>query len=557
MYLASLAVENFRAARSARLDFDRTTVLIGENDCGKSSLLEALAIALDPEAEGEAPRFRHWHFHRTEPHAAAPPAGPIRLVLRFRERVPGEWDALAESPLAGILEPAASGPRSILLEIQAVATPGRQESVARWRLRSENTPREAAIDSPEALDWLRRLNPLVWLHGGELVGVPVRHAKPRRQSPLAAPEVVHLAERIQQSYAEFVSGTASDIQAKLTEGFAAASEFITLAAGHLNGPGHQFRQIVAEILDQRRRLPDDEAGVTELRFTGTSAERIGVLALLATLLHATPGGLAPGAEPIWIIEDPEAQLHPMTLASVLKLVGRVNWQKIITTQSPEVLTTEPLLAVRRITRQAGTVRAWRVRPQSLSAEDLRRISYHLRVRRGVATFARCWLLVEGETEFWMVPELARMAGHDFAIEGVACVEFAQCGLSPLIKLARELGIEWHLLTDGDAAGEEYTRQVEHFLGGEAFEKRVTVLPDPDIETCFYRNGYAPVFRRMARAGEGQPDERIIRQAIQRHSKPQLALELVLAAVAPKSAGVPPVLLEAIEASIALTREEPV
>ena len=39
-------------------------------------------------------------------------------------------------------------------------------------------------------------------------------------------------------------------------------------------------------------------------------------------------------------------------------------------------------------------------------------------------------------------------------------------------------------------------------------------------------------------------QRTIQQAIERHSKPKLALELVLAAAAPESPGVPPVLLEA-------------
>jgi putative ATP-dependent endonuclease of OLD family len=168
----------------------------------------------------------------------------------------------------------------------------------------------------------------------------------------------------------------------------------------------------------------------------------------------------------------------------------------------------------------------------------------------VASFARSWLLVEGETEFWVLPELARIAGHDFAIEGVACVEFAQCGLAPLIKLARELGIEWHLLTDGDTAGQTYARQALHFVRGEPPERRITALPQRDIEACFYQHGYAPVFQRLA---GGRDDQTVIRRAIDRHSKPLLALELVLAAAAPTSAGVPPPLLGAIEACLALSR----
>ena len=554
MYLTSLTVENYRAVRSARVGFDSTTVLIGENDCGKSSLLEALAIALDPDGGEEPPRFRPWHFHRTAPRPDAPAAGPIRLSLGFRERVPGEWEALSGTPLASLLQPATARPRAIALEIRAAAAAGRDEAVAEWRLRAEGAPRGAALTAPAALGSLRRLNPLIWLHGGGLVGVASPASKQPPGPPSPPTETARLVARIQASHAELMTGTAPDLQTTLGQGFEAARDFIALNARHLNSQRHNFHQMVAELLDQRQRLPAGDAGDSGLRLTGSSAERIGVLALLAALLRARPDNLAPGAEPIWLIEDPEAQLHPMTLAAVLALVGRVSWQKIITTQSPEVLADEPLLAVRRLTRQAGAVRTWRVRPNSLSAEDLRRVGYHLRSRRGVANFARCWLLVEGETEFWMVPELARIAGHDFAVEGVACVEFAQCGLAPLIKLARELGIEWHLLTDGDAAGEVYSRQARRYLRGEPPERRITVLPERDIETCFYRHGYAPVFRRLARANEAQPAERLIREAIARHSKPQLALELVLAAATPGSAGVPPPLLAAIEASAALTRQ---
>jgi hypothetical protein len=209
--------------------------------------------------------------------------------------------------------------------------------------------------------------------------------------------------------------------------------------------------------------------------------------------------------------------------------------------------------VRRLTRQAGTVRAWRVRPHSLSAEDLRRVSYHLRARRGVANFARCWLLVEGETEYWLLPELARIAGHDFAIEGVACVEFAQCGLPPLIKLAREFGIEWHLLTDGDAAGEVYASQAMRFVRDEPAERRITVLPERDIENCFYEHGYARCSGDWPAAGRWQGAVRS--SGAPSNGTAMLALECLLAA--PRRIG-----RRAAEAagsdrgSVALTREAP-
>jgi putative ATP-dependent endonuclease of OLD family len=197
-----------------------------------------------------------------------------------------------------------------------------------------------------------------------------------------SPEMARLVARIEQSHAELVGGTAPDLQALLGEGFAAARDFIALAAQYLYGQRQNFGQMVAEILDHRHALPEGDGAPPVLHFSSSSAEHIGVLALMAALLRALPDSLAAGAEPLWIIEDPEAQLHPMTLASVLTLVGRINWQKILTTHSADVLAAEPLMGVRRLTRHAGTLRVWRVREHSLSAEDLRRVSYHLRAPRG-------------------------------------------------------------------------------------------------------------------------------------------------------------------------------
>jgi putative ATP-dependent endonuclease of OLD family len=103
-------------------------------------------------------------------------------------------------------------------------------------------------------------------------------------------------------------------------------------------------------------------------------------------------------------------------------------------------------------RESSRVSAYRLGPGGLNAEDGRRIAFHIRFNRASSLFARCWLLVEGETETWVINELARLCGHHFDAEGIKVIEFAQSGLKPLIKFARRMGIEWHVLVDGDEAG---------------------------------------------------------------------------------------------------------
>ncbi|MFW6459349.1 ATP-dependent nuclease [Klebsiella pneumoniae] len=96
----------------------------------------------------------------------------------------------------------------------------------------------------------------------------------------------------------------------------------------------------------------------------------------------------------------------------------------------------------------------------MNAEESRRIAFHIRFNRASSLFARCWLLVEGETETWVINELARQCGHHFDAEGVKVIEFAQSGLKPLIKFARRMGIQWHVLVDGDEAGKNMPRRYE-------------------------------------------------------------------------------------------------
>ncbi len=137
-------------------------------------------------------------------------------------------------------------------------------------------------------------------------------------------------------------------------------------------------------------------------------------------------------------------------------------QKILTTNSSDLLGAVPLHSIRRLVRKSDRTIATSVSQRSLSRDELRRIGFHIRFHRSGALFARCWLLVEGETEVWLFNELAHQCGYNLAAEGVHIIEFAQSGLKSLIKVARAFGIDWHVVTDGDPAGKNTRRPYEDY-----------------------------------------------------------------------------------------------
>jgi putative ATP-dependent endonuclease of the OLD family len=44
MRIADLRIENFRGARTGHVRFDQHSVLVGPNNCGKTTIIEALAL---------------------------------------------------------------------------------------------------------------------------------------------------------------------------------------------------------------------------------------------------------------------------------------------------------------------------------------------------------------------------------------------------------------------------------------------------------------------------------------------------------------------------------
>jgi putative ATP-dependent endonuclease of OLD family len=175
-------------------------------------------------------------------------------------------------------------------------------------------------------------------------------------------------------------------------------------------------------------------------------------------------------------------------------------------------------------------------------------------------FARVWLLVEGESEFWILPQVAQVLGYDLALEGICCVGFAQCGIEPLTRTAREFRIEWHLLADGDEAGQRYAEQARAGLRRHEVAERITRLDEHDIEHCFWQHGHAATIAEAAGLPPGAErrvgPRQAIAKAVQRRSKPFLALKLVESVASRGPDGVPAPLAQLIETSVKLARDAP-
>jgi len=264
---------------------------------------------------------------------------------------------------------------------------------------------------------------------------------------------------------------------------------------------------------------------TLLKFSKNSTKRFFLAMIVGSLIESRGDRkISRYAKPILIFEDIESRLHPTVLLNLWQVIELLPVQKIVTTNSADLLSSIGLTDIRRIFRHKNITRSTSIDEKKFTNEELRKIAFHIRINRPMSLYARCWIFVEGETEIWLLNEFASMLGISLQAEGVRLVEYAQCGVAPLIKLAKQLGIEWLLLTDGDEAGYKYARHAVN-AGN---EDRVTILPSIDIEHFLYENGFENVYRRNTGEAslKGLNENKIIEIALKRNTKPGMALAIV-------------------------------
>lgn len=534
-------VKNYRGLREARLEFDSLTVLIGENDCGRSSLLNALEACLGCRSHNGTIALTARDFHREGP--GHPLETPISIEIEIREDEPPGRDA----PWQGLRRAGLAHPNGRLEFVLGVEAEPDREGEPETQFWLEG-PRPFTGDPHRCLEAVRAAVPFL------RVRAAVLRPAPWPTGPSADPEAAARQQvdwEIRQAFEEVLE-MPGDVSERT---LAKVRAMIRSAVGPIG----------ARTREDEWRGPDADRVLAPLSVSsswsrvasllaGKGARSVATLAFLEALLNSRgPEGLHPEANPVLSLEDPEAYLHPMMLATVWSIIQRLPAQKIVSSNSADLLQAVPLGALRRIVRDGhGQVDVYQVPPTALSQDEMRRIAYHLRVLRGATLFMRFWLLVEGETEYWLLPEAARAMGIDLVQEGVGCIGFAQCGVAPVARLANHLGIGWHLLADGDPAGQHYAEQARAVCERGA----VTVLNEPDLEHCMWAHGYDRVFRKAAALPPDQelkPSETIER-AIRKQSKPRLALHLGEAMMGRGPRGVPPAIRTLLLDAVARARQ---
>ena len=565
MILKTFCVENFRGIAKLTLDLDRTTVLIGENNSGKTSLLEALHTCMNRGLSRRATPFSEYDFHLATEDAEPADAPPLILTLTFEESQKDEWPDEIAQAFPNAIQTLDDDRQQLNFRVTAKYDKVTRDFAVEWSfLDKEGSSLPTAKQAKMVTD-LQQLAPVFLL-------TAVRDASQHFQSKSALwgpftknPQISEEKQQEIEEQIEQINQSVLDSHKPfevIKDRIAQTGKLVPLANKDLVS----VEAVPARIFDMLARTQVKLGARTGARLPvaqhGAGTQSLAVMFLFEAFLQSRlVDAYDKHSEPILALEEPESHLHPSAIRALWSTLNNLAGQKIIATHSGDLLAAVPLKAIRRLARKNGKVEVFRVLDATLDARELQKVAYHVRAKRGALLFARCWLLVEGETEFTMLPEFARALGHDFDLAGVCCVEFAQCGLKPLIKTAQDLGIEWHLLADGDKAGKDYASTANGLLGGNPAAERITSIVEPDIEHCLWHGGYSSVYESAVDAnhkvmvksaqGTAQYPTEMINAAVRSTSKPHLSYAIIAEAANAGSPGVPATLKTGIEAAIKL------
>ena len=455
MYISEIRIENFRCFGSGdnRLTLpltDGLTALVGENDTGKTAVIDALRLVLGTRDQ-EYFRAQESDFHC--PPGSGERCTEINIRCRFEGLTNRDKGAFAEY----LTYVEHGGSRDVVLYINWTA---RDFAGARSTRRSVSVEVRSGEngDGPSMDAEARNLLQVTYLRPlrdaeramsagrGSRLSQILQHTKEIRDvgedfDSDSEPDVHKLSVLGVGDYASALLRDRDGIKEarkRLNENYLVplsfsgdklAAEIDVSSAGDKEA---RLRQLL-EKLELELRDPTT-SGVVPNR--GLGSNNVLFMACELLLLGAEEDGF-----PLLLIEEPEAHLHPQRQLLLMKFLqdqaeaareGVQKIQIIVTTHSPNLASAIKLSNLVLLSDS----KAFPLHAQAtqLEASDYRFLERFLDVTKSNLFFARGVMIVEGSAENILLPALARLIGRNFAEYGVSVINVGGTGLRRFARI---------------------------------------------------------------------------------------------------------------------------
>ncbi|WP_181182768.1 AAA family ATPase [Mesorhizobium sp. B3-1-9] len=373
MRINKLKIENFRSIRAIELELGQDTVFIGQNNAGKTAILDAVRIALTRRWGQRGTGFTEYDIHLQTDQDDPKKSPGLAIEVTAEESEAGEWPEELQQALENVIQvDAVSGRAFVILRARCVWDANTESFEPSWEfLNAARQPLAGSAARRLNLERFWRYLPVFYLGALRDVG---DEFSPRSQfwgRLLRAMRIPAALEAKSQRVLDLLNRKLLAADARLGEIAQTLSGATRVASRDRSGavnlrlmPLNTWDLLSkAEII--LRNEPDWPW--LPLQKHGQGMQSLSVIFLFQAFVeHLLQELYEPESAAVLALEEPETHLHPQAARNLWTHVNALPGQKLITTHSPYFVQHVPFRDLRlvRLTER-GTEISWL--PPSFSA----------------------------------------------------------------------------------------------------------------------------------------------------------------------------------------------
>ncbi len=471
MYLSKIIIENFRCFGEGDNRFELSlkpglTALVGENDAGKTAVIDALRFALGT-TDQELNRLEDTDFHvrsaeeakqSSEKEKDQPPE--IKITCKFENLTDNQLKSFIEFLTYG--KDANDKPvLYVCWTAKATGETRRGRPYRRVEVRSGEKGEGPSIDR-EVRDLLLNATYLRPLRDAEQDlssgrGSRLSQVLLKTEEIKSSGQKYNSQSEINREYLESLNvvgiGDLADELLGKQKGVEAARNVIDGHLGTLSLNGSNLRssiKVSGTTDDPEIRLRQILEKL-DLSLAGQGRLGLGSNNLLFMTCELLLLAQEREGNKLLLIEEPEAHLHPQNQLQVIKFLqdqaskDGTGVQIIVTTHSPNLASAIKLDNLVMISgRRPFPLRRGET---ELEESDYGFLERFLDVTKANLFFARGVLIVEGDSENILLPTLANLLGRDFTRDGVSIINVGGIGLRRYARIFQRKNLQKNTLIE--------------------------------------------------------------------------------------------------------------
>ncbi len=508
--IVEVRVRNFRSLRSVDLSLDRLTLLIGPNNSGKTSFLEALFAAM-----GAGRRVLSSDDIYIKPNESSPPYNRSILIDVLIRPIHEDGNFSDTFP---------EGSYWLNLWRNGIAQDDDDNDFMafRTRLTWKNESGEYNIERQFLRKWVSDSSKIEDVEiNSEAGSVSAKQLEPmalhfmdakrdidddmRRQGSFwrRMTSDLGLSDKDIKSFEKILTEINEEIVEK-----SAVLKHLESALGDLYNVMSGEREGI-ELAPVARKLRDLTKGI-DVNFTIEGSQTFplirhgmgtrsmaSILVFQAFMKWRSLMAKEDAVHPMLALEEPEAHLHPQAQRALFGQIREIPGQVIISSHSPYVVFHANFSELRHFQKKGADTLVTAITLKDIQPDDLQKMKWKVLNTRGDMLFAKALVLFEGETEEQAFAHYAQEYWSKNPNElGINFISVGGAGgYLPFLRLAKGLGLNYYIFSDAEATPLDKMSKALKQIGINDYKtcSKVIVLPcGKNFETYLVDEGYTGV-----------------------------------------------------------------